>query len=96
MTDVTPLYSIQIIKTENIVYPLEAVVYHNGERLDVRQARSMAGLMGQVRDQIIETNLAAGTKAQTKPAKKPKAPAAPAVADEDIVEQTEEALTDGE
>lgn len=96
MTNTTPLFSIQISKTENIVYPLESVVFHNGERLDPRQARSMAGLMGQVRDQVIEANSAAGTKAQTKPAKKPKAPAAPAVADEDIVEQTEETLTDGE
>jgi hypothetical protein len=92
MNNTTPLYSIQIIKTENIVYPLEAVVFHNGERLDSLQARSMAGLMGQVRDQVVDTNKAAGIKAQTKPAKKPKAPAAPAVAAENDNEQTEETL----
>lgn len=94
MNNTTPLYSIQIIKTENIVYPLQAVIFHNGERLEPIQARSMAGLMGQARDVVVESNKAAGIKPSTKPAKKPKAPAAPAVAleSEAVTEPSDETL----
>lgn len=82
MNTTDPLYNIQIVKSENILYPYEAVIFHNGERLDPVSARSIAGLLGRTRDAILDNAKTAGTKPSTKPAKKPKAPAAPAVAND--------------
>lgn len=97
MNTTDPLYSIQIVKSENILYPYEAVIFHNGHRLDPVAARSIAGLLGRTRDAIMDNVKSAGTKPSTKPAKnKPKAPAAPAVADDNdiTIRTTDEASGD--